>query len=511
MGEITHHVGATAGGRFAAESVAPVASAKPAPTLRSVAPSHGGLSSRPYVSVRLLRSPVLAAFELFSIVCLSLTCGVGYSEYAFGNAGDLSEHVGKGLIVGIFYCSTLRLMQSANSAVAATWWQRLRGAETSWIAAFALLVFSLFVLKSGETVSRGATLSLFLAGLVAMPTIRILFPRLIERATSERGFARRAAIVLASGGDYDLSDALRELQLAGYDTVVLTFDAGIGAERWPAERLTILERALKVAHKVSAGEVFVLAGTMAPDRLLSIQSGLSKLPRAVHVIPDKKTAALLRNPVTSFGETVSIEVQKEPLSAAERVAKRLVDIVASASLLVFLAPIFAAIAVVIKIDSRGPVFFRQNRNGLSGEKFRIVKFRTMRVLEDGGNIAQATKDDARVTRFGAWLRRTSLDELPQLVNVLFGQMSLVGPRPHAVAHDEYYSKLIEHYDVRQHVKPGITGWAQVNGLRGETRTMDQMYRRIELDLWYARNATLLLDAQILLRTVGEVFRQTNAY
>jgi undecaprenyl-phosphate galactose phosphotransferase/putative colanic acid biosynthesis UDP-glucose lipid carrier transferase len=170
-----------------------------------------------------------------------------------------------------------------------------------------------------------------------------------------------------------------------------------------------------------------------------------------------------------------------------------------------------AALIAIKLDSKGPVLFHQTRTGKDGVPFRIYKFRTMDVLEDGPTILQACRDDPRVTRVGRWLRASSVDELPQLFNVLRGEMSLVGPRPHAVAHDQLYSKQIPNYVLRQHVKPGITGWAQVNGYRGETSSLELMQRRVDLDIWYAQNVSVLLDLEILVRTVFEVCRPRNAY
>jgi lipopolysaccharide/colanic/teichoic acid biosynthesis glycosyltransferase len=170
-----------------------------------------------------------------------------------------------------------------------------------------------------------------------------------------------------------------------------------------------------------------------------------------------------------------------------------------------------AIAVAVRLDSKGPIFFRQRRLGYRGKAFEIYKFRTMDVLENGADITQARKGDARITRIGRALRSASLDELPQLFNVIRGDMSLVGPRPHAVAHDHFFASLIGNYELRQHVMPGVTGWAQVHGLRGETATTAMMRKRVEFDLWYVKNASLLLDLQILARTAVEVFRQRNAY
>jgi len=192
-------------------------------------------------------------------------------------------------------------------------------------------------------------------------------------------------------------------------------------------------------------------------------------------------------------------------------AKRCFDVLVALVALVMLLPVFAAVAIAVVIDSRGPVFFKQWRGGHNGRRFQIVKFRTMTCTEDGAHILQARRGDARVTRLGRILRKTSVDELPQLLNVLRGDMSLVGPRPHALAHDAMYSDLIRGYADRQLVRPGITGWAQVNGCRGETREVAAMERRITRDLEYIRHWSLWLDFIIMMRTVNEVVRSHSAY
>ncbi|MGH6871500.1 MAG: exopolysaccharide biosynthesis polyprenyl glycosylphosphotransferase [Rhizomicrobium sp.] len=195
----------------------------------------------------------------------------------------------------------------------------------------------------------------------------------------------------------------------------------------------------------------------------------------------------------------------------EQILKRALDLAIALPLLVVLAPVLGAIALWIAGDSEGPVLFRQTRRGLGGKPFEILKFRTMTVLENGASVVQATQNDPRVTAAGCVLRKTSLDELPQLLNVIKGEMSLVGPRPHALAHDDDYARRIEGYTLRQAVKPGITGWAQINGSRGETPTLDSMKRRVRLDAWYASNASLALDLEILARTPLEVLRGRNAH
>ena len=229
------------------------------------------------------------------------------------------------------------------------------------------------------------------------------------------------------------------------------------------------------------------------------------------LLPDENIATLFQRTPRRFGSTVGIEFQRAPLSLSERIAKRALDLAISVSGIVFLTPMFLTIALAIKLDSRGPALFMQTRHGFNSKRFKIFKFRTMTSLDDGATIKQAVRGDTRVTRLGAWLRKTSIDELPQLFNVLKGEMSIVGPRPHAAAHDHYFADLISCYAFRHHMKPGITGWAQVNGCRGETPTLQCMKERVDYDIWYVDNWSVLLDLKIILRTVLELIRGRNAY
>ena len=202
---------------------------------------------------------------------------------------------------------------------------------------------------------------------------------------------------------------------------------------------------------------------------------------------------------------------RSPFTGTNNLLKRSSDVVLSILILLLVAPVMVAIAIGVKLSSPGPVIFRQRRNGLAGEEIVVYKFRSMTTQDNGAVVAQATRDDPRITRFGAFLRRTSLDELPQFFNVLQGAMSIVGPRPHAVAHNEQYRQMIKAYMVRHKVKPGITGWAQVNGHRGETDTVEKMRARVEFDLEYLRNWSLGLDLQIIARTIRVAFFDKNAY
>ncbi|MGB7990352.1 MAG: exopolysaccharide biosynthesis polyprenyl glycosylphosphotransferase, partial [Candidatus Methylophosphatis roskildensis] len=200
-----------------------------------------------------------------------------------------------------------------------------------------------------------------------------------------------------------------------------------------------------------------------------------------------------------------------PFTGLNGVVKRSSDFLLALLILVLASPLMLIIAIGVRHSSPGSILFRQRRYGLDGKEILVYKFRSMTVMEDGLDVPQATRNDQRVTRFGSFLRRTSLDELPQFINVLQGRMSIVGPRPHAIAHNEMYRKLIKGYMVRHKVKPGITGWAQVNGLRGETETLDKMKRRIDFDLEYLRNWSLKLDLMIIMRTLLIVLRDRNAY
>lgn len=256
--------------------------------------------------------------------------------------------------------------------------------------------------------------------------------------------------------------------------------------------------------------VFIARETHAPG-VREICDELRNTTSSVYLIPDVSLYDLMQARVGDVDGIPVIALCESPLQGTRGALKRVTDIVFATLLLIVAAPVMLLIAIAIKLDSPGRVFFKQDRYGLDGERIVVYKFRTMTVCENGRIIVQAKRDDARVTRIGRILRRTSLDELPQLINVLQGRMSLVGPRPHAVAHNEEYRKLIAGYMVRHKVTPGITGLAQVSGCRGETSTLDEMRRRVQYDLEYLRHWCWLLDIKIMLRTLVLVFRDKRAY
>jgi putative colanic acid biosynthesis UDP-glucose lipid carrier transferase len=257
--------------------------------------------------------------------------------------------------------------------------------------------------------------------------------------------------------------------------------------------------------------VYIALPMVPGPRLRRLLEALRDTTASVHFVPDLFVTDLIQGRIDAVSGMPVLVVCDSPFSGLDGLVKRASDVVLAAALLAVLSPLLLALALGVRLSSPGPVIFRQRRYGLDGEQIVVYKFRTMSVTEDGATLQQCTHGDARVTRFGAFMRRASLDELPQLVNVLQGRMSLVGPRPHAVAHNELYRKLIDGYMLRHKVRPGLTGWAQVNGLRGETRTLERMQARIDHDLDYLRNWSLHLDLYIMARTLWVVLKGENAH
>ena len=246
-------------------------------------------------------------------------------------------------------------------------------------------------------------------------------------------------------------------------------------------------------------------------RILRVLDELKDTTASIFFVPDMFFTDLIQGRAGSVCGTPVISICETPFTGYSGVVKRLSDIALSILILLLILPVLIGVAIAVKMGSPGPAIFRQRRYGLDGKEIVVYKFRSMTVTEDGTAVQQATKNDSRITPLGAFLRKTSLDELPQFVNVLQGRMSIVGPRPHAVAHNELYRKLIKGYMVRHKVKPGITGWAQVNGYRGETETLDKMQGRIDCDLDYLRHWSLGLDLHIIFKTISLVLNDRKAY
>jgi putative colanic acid biosynthesis UDP-glucose lipid carrier transferase len=272
-----------------------------------------------------------------------------------------------------------------------------------------------------------------------------------------------------------------------------------------------VEDVVDLARQNGVDVIYIALPMREEERIRRLLADLADTTASAYFVPDFFTDSLLRARWVTLGEIQTISIFETPFDGFDGWIKRLEDLVLGGVILALVAVPMVLIALGVKLSSAGPVFFRQRRYGADGREIRVWKFRTMTVCEDGDRILQASRRDSRVTKFGAFLRQTSLDELPQLFNVLKGEMSVVGPRPHAVAHNEEYRKLIPGYMLRHRVKPGLTGWAQVNGWRGQTDCLEKMARRVEHDLSYIRNWSLWLDLKILLLTLIHGFRGENTY
>lgn len=278
-----------------------------------------------------------------------------------------------------------------------------------------------------------------------------------------------------------------------------------------AEYLGVMDELPEFVKNNSIDLIYITLPVSHQQRVMNLLDKLNDTTASIYFTPDIFVYDLIQARMDNIGDTPLVALCETPFSGFNGILKRASDFIFASIILLLISPILLVLAVAVKLSSPGPVIFHQKRYGLDGKEISVYKFRSMTVCEDGDVIKQATRNDARVTKLGAILRKYSLDELPQFFNVLQGRMSIVGPRPHAVAHNEMYRGMIKGYMIRHKVKPGITGWAQVNGARGETDTVEKMQKRIELDLDYLRNWSLGLDIIIILKTIGAVFKNQDTY
>ncbi|WP_148090405.1 undecaprenyl-phosphate glucose phosphotransferase [Paucibacter sp. KBW04] len=326
--------------------------------------------------------------------------------------------------------------------------------------------------------------------------------------------ARRGAVIVGAGPlGVKVARALREGPDKGIDFLGYFDDRQDDRLHADASSMLLgmLNELSEFVRKNNVREVYITLPLGSQPRIVQLLEQIQGTTASLFFVPDVFGISIIQGRLQDMNGVPVVGICETPFTGTNELVKRISDVVLASLILVLISPILLAVAIGVKLSSPGPIIFKQRRNGLDGEEIIVYKFRSMRAQDNGAVVKQATKGDARVTPFGAFIRRTSLDELPQFINVLQGRMSIVGPRPHAVAHNEEYRKLIKAYMVRHKVKPGITGWAQVNGLRGETDTIDKMKARVELDLEYLRNWSLALDLQIIVRTARLMVFDRNAY
>jgi putative colanic acid biosysnthesis UDP-glucose lipid carrier transferase len=383
---------------------------------------------------------------------------------------------------------------------------------SEWLLVSAALLLLAFAFKVTETFSRRVILTWFAITPFMVVAAEAALRRYAAFAALRGKIQQSHIIIGANEAGWRLASRLRAHPHLGSFKGFFDDRASDRLRDLPQEQLLgEMPDVIDYVRLNNVSNVYICLPIRADVRVTKLLEELKDTTASVYFVPDIFMFDLMQARVCELDGIPMLAVCETPFAGLDGVIKRASDIVFSSVLLLLLWPVMLLIAIGVRLSSPGPILFRQRRYGMYGEAINVYKFRSMTVCEDKGAIVQAQRNDPRVTPFGAFLRRTSLDELPQLFNVFSGSMSLVGPRPHAVAHNEEYRRLIEGYMLRHKVRPGITGWAQVNGLRGETDTVDKMQRRVEYDLDYLRNWSLGLDLAILFRTATLVLRDRNAY
>lgn len=451
-----------------------------------------------------------ASIEMLVLVGITLIIGQVYYSSVLGIDDAFHQHIEVAVIIAALIGSSLALQGgyriptflSPNGAPNIT--------ATSFFFAFGLLVALLFLSKTSDY-SRVTTGLAFVAGFIVVHVMRQSLGAVVVRLLQSGWLPRRRVFAIVSAeGDTGVA--------VPSPTLCTAFDLVETATlpRRPfssAVNETFIEAVSQVAERVrgrTPDHVVICLPWTDRDAIAAILDALASLPVTVYLDGDQSLRALAGEVVHPSRHPLGYEIVGPPITKTDSLVKRSFDIVGAAFGLVLLSPVLAVTALLVKLDSPGPVIFKQRRYGTYRDTFEVFKFRTMIHGDAEAPFRQATRDDPRFTRVGRWLRRTNIDEIPQLANVLLGSMSLVGPRPHPVALDDRFSRLIEKFAHRYRIRPGITGWAQVNGYRGETDTIEKMQRRLEYDLYYIRHWSLWLDLKILLLTVLSFTPHRNA-
>ena len=399
-------------------------------------------------------------------------------------------------------------------------WPRLNALSTqtknllsSWIILICILLFLGYTTKSSDDFSRRVIITWITVTPFALLLTYYVGTIIIRRFFNPAKSGRNCVIVGMNRISENLiaeisRDYLLGINFLGY------FDDRNQARLVSTHKVKNLGFFNQIAGFVKNNRVeliYITLPMVQEKRILKILDELSDTTASIYFVPDLFVFDLISARIDDINGIPALAICESPFFGIPGLLKRFSDIIMASLILLLILPLMVVIAIAIRIDSSGPIIFRQRRYGLDGREIVVYKFRSMRVTEDGNSVKQATRDDDRVTKLGRFLRKSSLDELPQFINVLQGRMSVVGPRPHAVAHNESYRKVVKGYMIRHKVRPGITGWAQVNGFRGETDTVDKMKARIKYDLDYLRHWSLRLDAVIILRTITIIFKDHNAY
>lgn len=383
-----------------------------------------------------------------------------------------------------------------------------------WSYVVAVLAFLSVSFKLTHVFSRDVLWSWFLATPVTLLLVDLLRNSVAKWLVMDRAIAQRYIIIGANDVGVELARRIEDTHAGEKFFGFLDFRSVDRLAEVLGKPVTGSCSARALADFVRSNcisRVYLALPISTSPRIEELLNELRDTTASIYFVPNIFAFDLVQARCVEINGMPAFSICDSPSQGMSALWKRVFDITLAYLALLLLLPVLIIVALAIKQSSPGPILFKQRRYGLNGEEILVYKFRTMTVCEDGAEVAQATSHDSRVTRLGTFLRRTSFDELPQILNVLEGKMSFVGPRPHAVAHNEAYRKLISGYMIRHKVRPGITGWAQVNGLRGETSTVEMMQKRVQYDLDYLKNWSLWLDVKIIARTAVTVLFHRNAY
>ncbi len=454
--------------------------------------------------------------DIALIVATSCLTGVVYHLAVYGETGHIASFVQVGLLAAtIFACANV-FRGEYHLPNFFSFKPHARRTIQLWNVTLICLAMLGFLLQAPTVeYSRGWIVLFYLMTLVGLVVSRFLIVRLTAMARTAGLIAAQRIWLIGTGAQIGSFIQHYEPWNLGLNVVGCRFLTPVAVNASPEERRASLDRDLGEAaasvRSLKPDAIYLLLPWSATEIIDRCAETFLTLPVELHLGPEQILHKYDEVELAQIGPLASLKLTRVPLSRFEVVQKRLFDLVAASLGLIAVTPLLIAVALLIKLDSPGPIFFVQRRYGFNQQQFRIIKFRTMRTLDDGAVIAQATRDDPRFTRIGRWLRRWNIDEIPQLFNVLTGDMSLVGPRPHALSHDDEYEQRISMYARRHNVKPGITGWAQIHGFRGNIDTEEQMRKRVEHDLFYIDNWSLWLDLKIIARTVLSPAGYLNAY
>jgi Undecaprenyl-phosphate glucose phosphotransferase len=471
--------------------------------------------SRSWVTIgRRMISTIGILADAAVIVAVSCLTGTVYHLTVYGDSGPLLALAEVGLAAASIFVLPGLVHGDYALAHYFSFRPHVRRTTTLWNITLLCLLMLGFLGKVTDAYSRGAIILFYAAGLPSILIARYALVRAVVFG-SKLGVVAAQRVFLI-GSDQDINSFVRRYQPwnFGLQTVGTARFTPLPQDTPPALRRRALETDLKqaidAARALAPDAVFVIAPWSDVATIDRCVEQLLTIPVEIHLGPERILDRFDHVRISKVGSMTTLQLTRAPLSSLEVLEKRIFDVIAATAGLMVLAPALALIALMIRLDSPGPVFFLQRRYGFNQQMFRIIKFRTMTTLEDGEVVRQACRNDRRITRVGRWLRRWNIDELPQLINVLRGDMSLVGPRPHALSHDREYEQRVSLYARRHNVKPGITGWAQVNGLRGEIDSDDKLRRRVDYDLYYIDNWSMLLDMKILFYTMFSRSAYDNA-